>query len=96
MNFKSMYAIMALAMGMSFVSCSDDEGGKSSSNEELTDTEMIVSGVWKSGEVITLDRHLVVPEGESLTIEPGVTVIVSDQGVGVNHVPIEISVKGNL
>ena len=45
MNFKSMYAIMALAMGMSFVSCSDDEGGKSSSNEELTDTEMIVSGV---------------------------------------------------
>ena len=96
MNFKSMHAIMALAMGMSFVSCSDDEGGKSSSNEELTDTEMIVSGVWKSGEVITLDRHLVVPEGESLTIEPGVTVIVSDQGVGVNHVPIEISVKGNL
>ena len=96
MNFKSMYAIMALAMGMSFVSCSDDEGGKSSSNEELTDTEMIVSGVWKSGEVINLDRHLVVPEGESLTIEPGVTVIVSDQGVGVNHVPIEISVKGNL
>ena len=80
MNFKSMYAIMALAMGMSFVSCSDDEGGNSSSNEELTDTEMIVSGVWKSGEVINLDRHLVVPEGESLTIEPGVIVIVSDQG----------------
>ncbi|MGN1214393.1 MAG: hypothetical protein ACI4TR_05805, partial [Bacteroidaceae bacterium] len=96
MNLKCIYAAMVMAMGMMFVSCNDDDNESKSNDKLLTDTEMIVSGVWKSGEVINLDRHLVIPEGKSLTIEPGVSVIVSDQGVGVNHVPIEISVKGNL
>ena len=66
------------------VACSDDNDAPKA-DEEITETEMIVSGVWKSGETIQLDRHLVVPEGKSLTIEPGVTIIVSDKGVGVNH-----------
>ncbi|MGN1237078.1 MAG: hypothetical protein ACI4TS_06490 [Bacteroidaceae bacterium] len=96
MNLKCIYAAIVMAMGMMFVSCNDDDNESKSNDKLLTDTEMIVSGVWKSGEVINLDRHLVIPEGKSLTIEPGVSVIVSDQGVGVNHVPIEISVKGNL
>lgn len=86
---------MAVTCGMLLASCSDEEE-KLSINQEVTETEMIVSGVWKTGEVIHLDRHLVIPEGESLTIEPGVTILVDDKGVGVNHVPVEISVKGNL
>ena len=57
---------------------------------------MTVSGTWKAGSEIKLDRHLVIPEGESLTIEPGVKIIVSTEGVGVNHTPIEIIVNGNL
>lgn len=82
---------------MSLVSCSgnDDPEGPSS-NTEFTETEMKVSGIWKSGTEITLDRHLVIPENENLTIEPGVRVVVSSAGVGVNHMPIEIIVKGNL
>lgn len=79
------------------VSCSsDDEPAGDSVKTEVTDTEMTVSGVWKSGTEIRLDRHLVIPEGKSLTIEPGVSVIVSSEGVGVNHTPIEVIVKGNL
>ena len=95
MNFKIFYAAAAVMCSSLLVACSDDNDAPKA-DEEITETEMIVSGVWKSGETIQLDRHLVVPEGKSLTIEPGVTIIVSDKGVGVNHVPVEISVKGNL
>ena len=94
-------------IGLLSVSCSNNdasgETGNESGNEptssvdqKLTDTEMIVSGVWTAGQTINLDRHLVIPEGKTLTIEEGVTIIVSENGVGVNHLPIEISVKGNL
>ena len=55
-----------------------------------------VSGVWEAGSTVYVDGHIVVPEGESLTIEEGVTVIFSDAGVGVNHTAIEFSVDGNL
>lgn len=76
------------------VSCSsDDEPAGDSVKTDVTDTEMTVSGVWKSGTEIRLDRHLVIPEGKSLTIEPGVSVIVSSEGVGVNHTPIEVIVR---
>ncbi len=95
MKFKIFYAAAAVMCSSLLVACSDDNDAPKA-DEEITETEMIVSGVWKSGETIQLDRHLVVPEGKSLTIEPGVTIIISDKGVGVNHVPVEISVKGNL
>lgn len=89
--------IAMIGAAMSLASCSDnDEPKVPSSQTEITETEMKVSGTWKSGTEIRLDRHLVIPEGESLTIEPGVKVIVSTAGVGVNHTPVEIIVKGNL
>ena len=101
MKLTRMYAALAIVAGLFFAACSDDDDNNNvvetdQVEQNVTDTEMIVSGVWKSGEVIKLDRHLVIPEGKSLTIEPGVTVIVDEKGVGVNHVPVEISVKGNL
>ena len=55
-----------------------------------------VSGVWKAGSTVNVSGHITVPEGESLTIEEGVTVIFSDKGVAVNHVAIEFTVDGNL
>ncbi|MGN1239695.1 MAG: right-handed parallel beta-helix repeat-containing protein [Paludibacteraceae bacterium] len=89
---------LSVICGLLLLSCErqENENNNNSSTTNETETEIIVSGVWKSGEMIHLDRHLVVPEGESLTIEPGVTVIVANEGVGVNHVPVEIEVKGNL
>ena len=86
--------IAAMSAILATLSCTKEN--EPTINKEVTDTEMIVSGVWKSGETISLDRHLIVPVGESLTIEPGVKIIVSTDGVGVNHVPVEISVKGSL
>lgn len=94
---KLFFAALIGASALSLASCSDkDEPEIPSVNVETTDTEMTISGTWKAGTEINLDRHLVIPEGQSLTIEPGVKVIVSTAGVGVNHTPIEIIVKGNL
>lgn len=91
------YATALMLSAFSFASCSDDDEPETpSSTTVTTETTMTVSGVWKKGETINLDRHLVIPEGESLTIEEGVNVIVSSAGVGINHTPIEITVKGNL
>lgn len=95
MNKMILAAMVGTLAGLT--SCNDNDGPSTpSSKTETTETEMRVSGVWKAGTEIKLDRHLVIPEGESLTIEPGVTVIASSNGVGVNHAPIEIIVKGNL
>lgn len=102
MHMKKIFFCSAVAMisGLLLLSCepvnNEDGNQGNNTNTTETETEIIVSGMWKTGETILLNRHLVVPEGESLTIEPGVTVIVSDAGVGVNHVPVEIMVKGNL
>lgn len=94
---KKMLLVAIIGAAMSFASCSNEDGPElPSTSTEVSDTEMKVSGTWTSGMEINLDRHLVIPEGESLTIEPGVKVIVSSDGVGVNHTPIEVIVKGNL
>lgn len=94
---KKLLIAAMIGATMSLASCSDsNEPELPSSKTEVSETEMIVSGTWKAGSEIKLDRHLVIPEGESLTIEPGVKVIVSTAGVGVNHTPIEVIVKGNL
>lgn len=93
---KLIFAGMIGAM-VSLASCdNNDTPVEPSSKTETTETTMTVSGVWKSGTEIKLDRHLVIPRGESLTIEPGVNIIVSSAGVGVNHTPVEITVEGNL
>ena len=63
---------------------------------EVTTVSGNVSGVWKKNTVVQVDGHLRVPAGSSLTIEEGVQVIFTDKGVGVNHVPVEFTVDGNL
>ncbi len=50
-----------------------------------------VSGVWEKGSTITVKGHLSIPEGKSLTIEEGVTVLMNDTAIGQ-----EILVYGNL
>ncbi len=55
-----------------------------------------VEGTWAANSVIYVTGHITVPEGKSLTIEEGVEVIFDNSGVGVNHVPVEFTVDGNL
>jgi len=50
-----------------------------------------VSGVWAEGTTYKVTGHLEIPEGQSLTIEPGVKVIMSD-----SIIQPEFIVRGNL
>ena len=103
MKFNS-FLVGAALMSMTLMACSDDdtvnngttpdEGGNGNVTEETVSGD--VEGVWKANSVVKVSGHLVVPEGKSLTIEEGVQVIFDDNGVGVNHVPIEFTVNGNL
>ena len=68
-------------------SCEKDEN---KSNDQTLDGGE-VSGVWVAGSTVTVKGHLSIPEGKSLTIEEGVTVLMSDTAIGQ-----EILVFGSL
>ena len=106
MKTKAFFVIAALAMVFSMVSCEKDNIEPEPVPNPEDSTQVVpggpetvsgnVSGVWEAGSTVYVDGHIVVPEGESLTIEQGVTVVFNDAGVGVNHAAIEFSVDGNL
>lgn len=62
-------------------------------NSEETNDNVIV---WPADTVVKLTDHYTVPEGKSLVIKEGAQIIVSSDGVGANHAPIEFTVNGNL
>lgn len=62
-------------------------------NSEETDDNVIV---WPADTIVKLTNHYTVPEGKSLVIKEGAQIIVSSDGVGANHAPIEFTVNGNL
>lgn len=100
-TIKVLAAALSVALTASLASCSDnndepDVPDAPKPEMTITDTEMTLSGTLAAGTTLNVDRHLVIPEGKSLTIEPGANIIVSDKGVGVNHAPIEIIVRGSL
>ena len=104
MSKKILFAAAAVAFLAIAASCNkttptpdstpDPEPGPDVPSVEAVSGE--VSGVWEAGSTVNVNGHITVPEGESLTIEEGVTVVFSDAGVGVNHVAIEFTVDGNL
>lgn len=84
----------------SLVACSDDEN-EQPIVEPVPPAEVTAgstaSGTWTTGTTVHVSgTHVTVPEGESLTIEPGVTVVFDDGGVGASHTPIEFIVDGAL
>ena len=112
MKFKYLfYAVAMMAtMGLATTSCSDDdENGivpptQTDDDDDKGDptdgADMVVSGdvsgTWTAGTTVAVTDHITVPEGQSLTIEEGVTVVFTTDGVGSNHVPVEFIVRGNL
>lgn len=67
----------------------ENNGGN---NDENNDNVI----VWPADTIVKLTDHYTVPEGKSLVIKEGVQIIVSTDGVGANHVPVEFTVNGNL
>src|SRR5208283_4153433 len=62
--------------------------------------EDTVSGVWKTGSTIRLFNSIVIAPGKSLTIQPGVTVLICDTGTITSRNSsgnkIEIDVLGDF
>lgn len=86
------YALFAI-IGLFFASCSDD-----SNNivfKQLQAAGEITETTWETGTTVTIDSTVVVPEGKSLTIEPGVKIIFSGSKLGTASAP-EFDVRGNL
>lgn len=95
---KMFVAMFALAATVLTAACSDDNNNDAPVVEPPTDitAEGEVSGVWEKGTTVNIDGHITVPEGKTLTIEEGVTVIFNEKGVGASHTPIEFIVDGSL
>lgn len=90
---KSKFLMLAAAFTFMLTACEKDNTPEIPSNSIYQDIE----GVIEEGQTIEVTgKHLRIPEGKSLTINAGATIIFSDKGVGSNKAPIEFTVDGNL
>ena len=92
------FIMLTIAATFAIAACSKTgtENGEEINTEPTEGISGEVEGVWEANSTVYVDGHITVPEGKSLTIEEGVTVIFNRAGVGVNHIAIEFSVDGNL
>lgn len=89
----SKFLMLATAFTFMLTACEKDNTPEIPSNSIYQDIE----GVIEEGQTIEVTgKHLRIPEGKSLTLEAGATIIFSDEGVGSNKAPIEFTVDGNL
>lgn len=86
MKISKLFIALIFVAGI-FASCEDN----TVESKDQTLDGGLVSGVWAANSTVTVNGHLQIPEGESLTIEEGVTVLMSDTAAGQ-----EILVFGNL
>lgn len=100
MNSRYFMFLSAALLSVSLAACGDDENDPNPNPDpEPVVEENVsgnVSGTWEKNSIINVSGHITVPEGESLTIEEGVTVVFSSNGVGASHTPIEFVVDGDL
>lgn len=100
MNSRYFMFLSAALLSVSLAACGDDENDPNPDPDpEPVVEENVsgnVSGIWEKNSIINVSGHITVPEGESLTIEEGVTVVFSSNGVGASHTPIEFVVDGDL
>lgn len=86
---KTMYFLWIFFVSIALLTACGNDDEQLPADQELSGGE--VSGVWTKGATITVNGHLVIPEGKSLTIEEGVKVIMNSPGMGQ-----EILVYGSL
>ena len=94
MKTKAIFVIAAAAMVFSLASCEKDPDRKEP--VEPVEAAGEVSGVWEAGSTVYVDGHIVVPEGESLTIEETGSDTLSGNVSGVWESGRTIFVDGHL
>lgn len=89
-------SLMAISCTEDNVADSDNDNGSdvegSTDLGDFTNNDVVV---WEADKVVELKDHFTVPEGKTLVIKEGVQVIATGK-VGMNELPIEFTVKGNL
>ena len=92
-KMKNLLACASLAL-FALAGCDSDKSEPTPSVENPVVQESVsgeVSGTWTKGGTYKITGHIQIPEGKSLTIQEGVTVLFSD-----SVVKPEVVVKGNL
>lgn len=109
MKYYLMALAMTAAFGTVTTACDDDdnenielpdgggnEDGDGNGTGEFTNVSGNVSGTWTKGSRIRVTGDITVPQGQSLTIEEGVTVIFNAEQVLNGDRGYEFIVNGNL
>lgn len=104
MRLKNYLLASTALVALSFMTaCTEEDPIANGDGTENTDGNDENNGgnndnviVWPADTIVKLTDHYTVPEGKSLVIKEGVQIIVSTDGVGANHVPVEFTVNGNL
>ncbi len=91
---KQLFSLFLLGFILVFTACDPDDGNLFIDDDEDEDPFEIVEGIWETGSTIMVTKDIIIPEGKSLTIEEGVTVIVD--GTGRPGRSPEINVRGSL
>jgi hypothetical protein len=91
-KMKQLFMLSALAAFL-ITGCSDDKSEPIPVDPKPTEESVSgeVSGTWTKGNTYKVTGHIQIPDGKSLTIEEGVTVLFSD-----SVIKPEVVVKGNL
>ena len=83
-SMKTKFLLLAALAASMFAACEKPENqdrpdipDTPADSTQTTGISGEVSGVWEAGSTVNVAGHIIVPEGESLTIEEGVTVIFS-------------------
>ncbi len=100
MRLKNYLLASTALVALSFMTaCTEEDpiaNGDGTENTDGNDENNDNVIVWPADTIVKLTDHYTVPEGKSLVIKEGVQIIVSTDGVGANHVPVEFTVNGNL
>lgn len=102
MNNSILLRFLLLALVAGMIACGDDDDSGMDGMDDMDDMDDMeeitvsgeVSGIWEANETVIVDGSLIIPAGESLTIEEGVTVII--QGDGRQGSSPGISLQGSL
>jgi len=90
--------LLFMAVLVFMAACGDDEDPIMDDDDDdevtLDNLSGEVSGVWEANGTYTITGNVIIPEGESLTIEEGATIIVA--GDGLQGTSPEISLQGSL
>lgn len=92
MKARFLLTLAVPALCGTFTACDEKDNEIPAQPVTIEDVTGNVLGIWTKNSTVNVSGHIVVPEGQTLTIEEGVQVIFDDDGVGIDHTGIEMKI----